>query len=426
MNSVKPKILVVEDDRIDQMAFDRFMHQEDLPYDYVMAGSVAEARGILSADHFDVAVTDYLLGDGTAFDLFADLTDIPMIIVTGAGSEEIAVKAIEMGAYDYLIKDREGHYLKTLPITVDNAVNRKRTEAELRQYREHLEDLVKIRTIELQKEIDERKRAQEELKKAHDELEIRVQARTAELRKANEELDRASRMKDEFLAIMSHELRTPLNVVLGISESLQEGGAGPYGPVNERQLRAVRMVAENGRRLLELINDMLDLSRIFADRMELNMAPLLVEMVCQSSLQAITSKIQKKRLSVSFSFDHSVGVIQADERCVKQILGHLLGNALKFTPEGGAIGLEVKGDRNQQVVHFMVWDTGIGIAPEDRERVFLPFVQLDASLSRRYEGAGIGLTLVQHLVKLHGGMISVTSEVGKGSRFTISLPWKPE
>jgi PAS domain S-box-containing protein len=164
MKETKHKILFVEDDKVDQMAFERFARQEDFPYEYVIANSVKETKKILEMEQFDAAVTDYSLGDGTAFDLFDKLKDIPTIIVTGVGNEEIAIKAMEVGAYDYLIKDPEGNYLKTLPITVDNALNRKRTEEELRRYREHLEELVRIRTVGLQKEIDERKRAEEALR----------------------------------------------------------------------------------------------------------------------------------------------------------------------------------------------------------------------------------------------------------------------
>lgn len=420
MKKTKHRILFVEDDKVDQMVFKRFARQENFPYEYVTASSVEDAKKILEMEQFDAAVTDYSLGDGTAFDLFDELKDIPTIIVTGAGNEEIAIKAMEVGAYDYLIKDPEGNYLKTLPITVDNALNRKRTEEELRRYREHLEELVKIRTVELQKEIDERRRAEEALRKAHDELEMRVRERTAELSRANEELARASRLKDEFLATMSHELRTPLNAVLGMAESLQEE---VYGPINDRQLKSLRTIEESGRHLLELINDILDLSKIGAGKVELEITAVSVESVCQASLRFIKQTAQRKRLKVSFLFDSSVTTIHADERRLRQILVNLLSNAVKFTSEGGSIGLEVEEDCEQHLAHFTVWDTGIGIAEEDLDRLFQPFVQLDASLSRKYQGTGLGLALVDNIVKMHRGSISVESEIGKGSRFTISLPW---
>jgi signal transduction histidine kinase len=141
-------------------------------------------------------------------------------------------------------------------------------------------------------------------------------------------------------------------------------------------------------------------------------------------LQVITQQARKKHLKISLMIDKNVTTIQADESRMKQVLLNLLGNAVKFTHKSGEVGLEVQGDTEQRVIHFTVWDTGIGIAEEDKERLFQPFVQLDSSLSREYTGAGLGLSMVCHIVNMHGGSISVESEVGKGSRFTVSLPWK--
>ena len=234
-------------------------------------------------------------------------------------------------------------------------------------------------------------------------------------------LARAARLKDEFLASMSHELRTPLNAVLGLSEALQEQ---IYGPLNERQHKPLRSIEESGRHLLALINDILDVSKIEAGKLELEIGPVSVKPVCQASLGLIKQIAQRKRLKVSSSFDSAVEIVRADQRRLKQILVNLLSNAVKFTPEGGAVGLEVVGDAEREVVHFAIWDSGIGISQEEVERLFQPFVQLDSSLSRQYAGTGLGLALVQRLTEMHGGGVSVESEVGKGSRFTVSLPWQ--
>jgi PAS domain S-box-containing protein len=250
-------------------------------------------------------------------------------------------------------------------------------------------------------------------------LEQRVQERTAELSAANVELARASRMKDEFLAATTHELRTPLNAVLGMSGALLEAA---YGPLNEKQLKSVRTIEESGRRLLELINNILDLSRLMAGKVELQMERVRVEEICQMSLQSIQRAAQQKKLDVSFRVDDAETTVQADGRRLRQVLVNLLSNAVKFTPEGGAIGLEVVKDAEKPVVHLTVWDTGIGIAPEDIGRLFQPFGQLDSKLSRRYGGTGLGLTLVEWLARLHGGHVTVESEEGHGSRFTVSLP----
>jgi len=270
-------------------------------------------------------------------------------------------------------------------------------------------------------DITEQKRTEEELEQYHHYLEKLVEERTAELSRANVELTRSARLKDEFLAMMSHELRTPLNVVLGMSEALQEK---IYGPLHDRQLKPLRMIEESGRRLLKIITDILDLSAISTGDITLDIAPVDAESLCQASLRLITQLAQKKSLKMSFMFDSTATIIHADGRRLKQVLVNLLRNAVKFTPEGGKIGLEVEGDADHQVVRFTVWDTGIGITEEDMERLFQPFVQLDSRLSRKYEGTGLGLSLVYRLVELHGGSISVESEVGKGSRFTVLLPWK--
>jgi len=241
------------------------------------------------------------------------------------------------------------------------------------------------------------------------------------LRAANVELARAVRLKDEFLANMSHELRTPLNAILGLSESLQEY---VYGPLNDKQRMTLHTIEESGRHLLSLINDILDLSKIGADKLELQVSWTSIEPVCQASLAFIKQSAHKKKIGLSYTFDNAVTMIQADERRLKQILVNLLGNAVKFTPEGGKVGLEVVGDVERQMLDLTVWDTGIGIRQEDMARLFQPFVQVDASLSRQYSGTGLGLALVQRLTEMHGGSVKVESEIGKGSRFTVSLPWR--
>ena len=253
------------------------------------------------------------------------------------------------------------------------------------------------------------------------ELEQRVAERTAELRVVNAELARAARAKDEFLANMSHELRTPLHALLGKAETLQEG---TFGPLNEKQIDALHTVQSSGRHLLALVNDILDVAKIESGKLQLALGPVAVPSLCKSSLRLTRQSAHKKRIAVSFQHDDEVEVIWADGRRLKQILVNLLSNAVKFTPVGGQIGLDVKGDAQEKVVHFIVWDTGIGISPEDLAQLFQPFVQLDSSLARQHTGSGLGLSLVRHLTALHGGSVRAESERGQGSRFTVSLPWK--
>ena len=252
------------------------------------------------------------------------------------------------------------------------------------------------------------------------ELEETLRRHSQQLSEANHELARASRLKDEFLANMSHELRTPLNGILGISESLHEE---VYGPLNPRQHRAILDVEDCGRHLLDLINDILDVAKIEAGKVELELGAHEVEQVCQASHRLIKEAALKKRISVSLAIDRSLGELVADQRRLKQVLVNLLSNAVKFTPQGGKIGLDVVGDRVKREVRFTVWDTGIGISPADQTRLFQPFLQLDSGLSRHYEGTGLGLVLVKRLTEMHGGALHIESEVGKGSRFTVVLPW---
>lgn len=258
------------------------------------------------------------------------------------------------------------------------------------------------------------------LEEEHALLAERVAERTHDLQVANEELVRASQLKDAFLANVSHELRTPLNVILGNIGLLQEG---VYGPLAERQRRSLDTIAESGQQLLGLINDLLDLAKIEAGRLAFAYTEVPVREICDSCLSLARQQAARKGLHVAFVFDPAVGSIRSDPRRLRQILINLLSNAVKFTPSGRAIGLEVRAAGSR--VEFVVWDEGVGIAPEDVERLFQPFTQLDQGLARQYEGTGLGLALVRQLVALHGGQVDVVSAPGAGSRFCVRLPVTP-
>ncbi len=247
----------------------------------------------------------------------------------------------------------------------------------------------------------------------------RLESLVAELSVLNEDLAQASQIQNEFLASVSHELRTPLNAVLGITEVLLEDA---FGSLTEKQRAALATIAKSGQRLLELINDILDLSKLEAGKLALEMDTVQVENLCQSSLRLIRDAARHKQIEVVSRCTYEVTSIWADFRRLRQILVSLLENAVKFTPPGGTIGLDVKSDLSQDTVNFTVWDTGIGIKAEDLSRLFQPFVQLDGGLARHHTGTGLGLALVHRLTEMHGGQVSVESVVGQGSRFTVSLP----
>jgi signal transduction histidine kinase/ActR/RegA family two-component response regulator len=271
-------------------------------------------------------------------------------------------------------------------------------------------------------DISERKQMEDALAQERNQLARRVEERTADLSRANSNLARALRVKDEFLANMSHELRTPLNAILGLSESLGEQIAGP---LNEKQQKYITTISESGHHLLALINDILDLAKIEAGQISLDINKVDIRSVCQASLRMVKQLAQKKNQEVTLTIEEGLGLMWADERRLKQMIVNLLGNAVKFTPENGKIGLEVLGDEESNKITLTVWDTGIGIEPGDLERLFQPFVQLDSGLARETTGTGLGLALVAQMARLHGGSVYPFSEPGVGSRFSIVLPWEP-
>ncbi|MBD2186946.1 response regulator [Pseudanabaena mucicola] len=253
----------------------------------------------------------------------------------------------------------------------------------------------------------------------------------AQLQQTNQELARATRLKDEFLANMSHELRTPLNAILGMAEGLQDQ---VFGTVNERQIKAIQTIRSSGTHLLELINDILDVSKIVAGQIEINRIPTAIPQLCQSSLGFVKQQALRKQIQIYTKMPLDLPDIWIDERRIRQVLINLLNNAVKFTPAGGSVTLDVTycpADRSGQSqgnnaianLQISVIDTGIGIAAENIPKLFKPFVQIDSALNRQYAGTGLGLTLVKQMIEIHGGNVSLTSELGKGSCFTITLPY---
>ena len=256
--------------------------------------------------------------------------------------------------------------------------------------------------------ITERKRSEEQLRANRDELAA-----------ANEQLLAAARMKDEFFSRMSHELRTPLHAALSLAGSLLDESLGPLLPA---QKDALATVESSGRHLLSMLNDLLDYTRIEAGRLPLHVDTVSVADLCEGSLAAVRSAARAKGIDLGLDGPGPEATVEGDPRRLKQMLVHLLGNAVKFTPDGGRVRLGVAADAAEGVLRFEVEDTGIGIASEKLERLFEPLTQLDSGLNRSYGGTGLGLALTQRLAALHGGTVRVESTPGVGSRFTLAVP----
>jgi signal transduction histidine kinase len=241
-----------------------------------------------------------------------------------------------------------------------------------------------------------------------------------EIEDKSRQLEVASQHKSEFLANMSHELRTPLNAIIGFSEVLAEG---MFGEINDKQAEYLRDILESGRHLLSLINDILDLSKIEAGRMELEPSDFDLPAAIDNALTLVRERAGRRGITLGRAIDEHVGTIRGDERKVKQVLLNLLSNALKFTPEGGRI--DVRAAVTDGMVEVSVADTGVGIAPEDQEAVFEEFRQVGTA-AKKVEGTGLGLALSRKFIELHGGRIWVKSELGQGSTFTFTIPARRE
>ena len=239
---------------------------------------------------------------------------------------------------------------------------------------------------------------------------------TARLEAVNAELNRANQHKSEFLANVGHELRTPLNAILGFSQLLLEGDGGV---LTQDQRQDVEIVAENGRHLLGLINDLLDISKLEAGKAQLHRGEVDVEALVLECIESVSSLARTKKLALSSEVGNEIGQVFGDRPKIKQVLLNLLGNALKFT-ETGSVALRV--ERQGTDICFSVTDTGIGVRPEDRDRIFESFQQGNSGQSGKYQGTGLGLSISRRLVEMHGGRIWVKSAPGEGSTFTFIIP----
>jgi two-component system cell cycle sensor histidine kinase PleC len=256
-------------------------------------------------------------------------------------------------------------------------------------------------------DITERREIENGLEKAHEEL-----------KELTAELQRVARVKTEFLANMSHELRTPLNSINGFSEVLYDE---TFGPLNEKQKKYVNNVLTSGKHLLLLINQILDMAKVEAGKMKLALSSLPMKNLLNEISLLVEDMVGKKKLEMSLEIAEDLPSIQADELKVKEVIYNLLSNAVKYTPENGKIGMRAK--KTDSEIEIVVWDTGVGIASENMERIFEGFFRVDTPYSRVTEGTGLGLPLSKKLVELHGGKFSVESEgLNKGTSIRFTLP----
>jgi len=396
-------------------------------YDVVMARSGEEAIELLAVQAVDCILLDVMMpglgGHETCRRIKAApiVRDTPLIMLTAMENHEAMIQGLAAGGDDYIPKSSDFAVVKA---RVRAQIRRKQFEDENRRIREQL--------LRVELEAAEARAAREvvELKRFEDALQQK-----------NVALEEASLMKSEFLANMSHELRTPLNAIIGFSAVLKDGMAGE---MTHQQRGFIGDIFSSGNHLLSLINDILDLSKVEAGKMLLDQEPVEVSSLLVNSLSIIREKAAIHHIRVDVEVAEELGVIQADARRVKQILYNLLFNAVKFTNDGGQVTLRASRVPRKDVgllssgsigrnfpladneftdfLRISITDSGIGISRDGLKRLFKPFSQIDGGLARKFEGAGLGLSVVKRLAELHGGTVAVESAVGEGSCFTVWLP----
>ena len=421
------RILIVDDSPEDRELYRRLLGQDpEQQYELLEAEQGEEGLELAHREKPDCLLLDYRLPDVDGLEFLRRLLDdgpMPVIVLTGQGSEAVAVQAMKGGAQDYLLKGAITR--QELKRAVGNAVEkvalRRKVEertAELATANDALqtmygeqEELVRLRTAELSRANEELKR-EIRVRQWAEEERAKLLLREQDLRKQAEE---ANRIKDEFLATLSHELRTPLNAILGWAQVLRSGKVD-----EETTSRALEAVERNARAQAQLISDLLDVSRIITGKLRLELKPVELPRLIEAALDSVRPAADARQISIRVSLS-PVAPLVGDPDRLQQVVWNLLSNAIKFTPQGGSVEVRL-GQRGGQA-EIAVQDTGAGIRPDFLPYVFDRFRQAESSTTRQHGGLGLGLSIVRHLVELHGGTVAVESEgEGKGAAFTVRLP----
>jgi len=459
MENTRYKILLIEDDEVDQRAFKRLIKEENLPYDCTIAGSVSEARSILGSERFDVVIADYLLGDGTAFDILDSVKNAPTILVTGVGNEEIAVKAWRAGAYDYLIKDVQRNYLKAVPITIENAVEHKKMEEEVQLLSGAImstNDSVYITNMEnkiifVNRAFCESYRYKKEDIVGKDSNILWIGKPQSERTRSVFQIVKGAwevgfyhKRKDGsiFPVSLSRSIIRDSNgnevAVVGVARDVSDRilVEDELRTANQKlkqhnQLRSelTIMFLETLRRLLAdkhidrvrgIISDFLDISKIDADKMKLKLTKFGLRSAVSEVVQALSPLAAEKNIDLESFVPDSEPVIDADRDKIVRVLTNLVSNAIKTVPPNGHVGVQVKDVGNEIAVE--VQDDGPTIGSSKIDKIFNLFVQIKEQLRSGKEDLTLGLPLVKQLVEMHGGCIWVESGDERGNSFCFTLP----